>query len=380
MVLFKFGGAGRFVGGVKEHTHDAFVPDERLLNLVLNPLGQVRAFGGHVVKRADGAHHDGATFRARVAFDADGADAKIRDNRLRNVREFRVPFEYLPHTRVRVADERKRLGGNRRADDAKEKPGARKRLARASGKRASPVYTASMLVGFVALAAFAATLVGGAFAVRFRDHLHLILGFSAGAVAGVAFFDLLPEAMDLSSKYVEPRMLTLTLAGGFLLYLVLDRLILLHTHEEDAASAQRGFLGAGTLAIHSFLDGVAIGVGFQASAAVGLIIAAAVLTHDFSDGINTVNVILKNGGERAQAFRWLFVDAIAPAFGVASTLLFAIPEKFLGLALAVFAGFFLYLSASDLIPESHHRHPRIATTLMTLAGALLLYVVVALAG
>ncbi|MBU6323078.1 MAG: ZIP family metal transporter [Patescibacteria group bacterium] len=241
-----------------------------------------------------------------------------------------------------------------------------------------------MTVILVACAAFVATYIGGSFAIRFRDKLHLILGFSAGAVVGVALFDLLPESMALSAPYFAPRMLTLALAAGFLFYLLLDRLILLHTHDEDdeagAGNVHRGFLGAATLSIHSFLDGVAIGVGFQASLAVGIVITAAVLTHDFSDGINTVNVVLKNGGARARAFRWLFVDALAPVMGAASTLLFAIPERWLGIVLAVFAGFFLYLSASDLIPESHHRHPRVATTLMTILGAAVLYAVVALTG
>ena len=53
-----------------------------------------------------------------------------------------------------------------------------------------------------------------------------------------------------------------------------------------------------------------------------------------------------------------------------------IPESAIGLVLAVFVGSFLYLSASDLIPESHHRHPRALTTIMTLLGALVLYIVV----
>jgi ZIP family zinc transporter len=236
----------------------------------------------------------------------------------------------------------------------------------------------------IAGAAFLATYIGGTFAVRFRDHLHLILGFSAGAVIGVAFFDLLPEAVELAAKYFEPRVLTLAVASGFLFYLAIDRLILLHTHEEDseahAKNMQRGMLGAGTLSIHSFLDGVAIGFGFQVSPAVGLIVAAAVLTHDFSDGINTVNLVLKNGGTKRMALKWLFVDAIAPVLGVLSTLLITIPEQYLGIVLAVFAGCFIYLSASDLIPESHHRHPRILTTVMTLLGAFTLYVIVMLAG
>jgi len=234
-----------------------------------------------------------------------------------------------------------------------------------------------MIIFYFALAASAATFIGGLFALRFRDKLHLILGFSAGAVAGVALFDLLPEAIELGTKYHSASMVSLLIALGFFGYLILDRLILLHTHEEDdEVNAPRGFFGALTLSAHSFLDGMAIGIGFQASPAVGLIVTAAVLTHDFSDGINTVNLVLRNGGSWRTAFRWLLVDAIAPILGVCSTVLFHIPDSYIGLVLAVFVGTFLYLSASDLIPESHHRHPRVFTTLMTLLGAFVLYVIV----
>ncbi|MBI5405821.1 ZIP family metal transporter [Candidatus Kaiserbacteria bacterium] len=242
-----------------------------------------------------------------------------------------------------------------------------------------------MNVLLVALTASAATFIGGSFALRFRDKLHLILGFSAGAVAGVALFDLLPEAMSFGMIYHTTATVSLFIAIGFFGYLLLDRLILLHTHpstslgagkEDEGVNAPRGFFGAFTLSTHSFLDGMAIGIGFQSSAALGIVVTAAVLTHDFSDGVNTVNLVLKNGGSWKQAFRWLIADAAAPIAGAASTLLFTIPESLIGLVLAVFVGTFLYLSASDLIPESHHRHPRALTTVMTLLGALVLYVVV----
>jgi len=236
-----------------------------------------------------------------------------------------------------------------------------------------------MTVFLFAFAASVATFIGGSFALRFRDKLHLILGFSAGAVAGVALFDLLPESVSLGMIYHTSETIALFIALGFFGYLILDRLILLHTHEEDSeVNAPRGFFGALTLSTHSFLDGMAIGIGFQASAAVGIVVTAAVLTHDFSDGINTVNLVLKNGGTWRQAFRWLIADAAAPLLGAAATLLFIIPESAIGLVLALFVGSFLYLSASDLIPESHHRHPRALTTVMTLVGAGLIYLVVRL--
>jgi zinc transporter ZupT len=236
----------------------------------------------------------------------------------------------------------------------------------------------SILLG-IAAAAFATTFAGGLFALRLKDKRHLVLGFSAGAVTAVAFFDLLPEAMDMGSRYYSSATLLAWAALGFLLYLVIDRAILIHaasqSHSEDpdGRESARGSFGAGSLSAHSVLDGVAIGLAFQASAAVGSIVTLGVLTHDFSDGINTMNVILKNGGSRATALRWLLVNALAPAVGIGSTLFFVLPQETFSLALAMFGGFFLYIGASDLIPESHHAHPRTLTTVMTLLGAAVLY-------
>jgi zinc transporter ZupT len=244
----------------------------------------------------------------------------------------------------------------------------------------------SLLIMLVAFSAALATLIGGLFALKLRDKLHLILGFSAGAVLAVAFFDLLPEAINIGVQFYTPStMLTFT-ALGFFAYTVLDRVLLLHAHHDgddgDTHSHHampRGILGAGSLSAHSFLDGFAIGIAFQASPAIGAVVAAAVLTHDFSDGINTVNLILKNGGSRKEAFKWLLTDAAAPILGAAVTLFIHVPENILSVILAIFAGFFLYIGASDLLPESHHQHPRALTTVMTLLGAFVLYIVINLA-
>jgi len=234
----------------------------------------------------------------------------------------------------------------------------------------------------IAFAAFAATFLGGLFALRLKDRLHLILGFSAGAVIGVAFFDLIPEALELAEGVHDAGFITSIIALGFALYLILDRAIVLHMHHEDDAHphAERGAIGAATLAIHSFLDGVAIGLAFQVSPAVGLIVTAAVLAHDFSDGINTVNMILKSGGGRVRAMKWLFLDAAAPVVGVLVGSVVIVHESELAVLLALFAGFFLYIGASELLPESHHSHPVRWTTFATVAGIATLYVVIKLAG
>jgi len=246
------------------------------------------------------------------------------------------------------------------------------------------------MIVFIALGALIATLLGGLFAIRLRDKLHLILGFSAGAVIAVAFFDLLPESLDLGSGFYSNSTLITVTAVGFLIYLILDRLVFLHAHAHDEEGdhgghahqlqTRRGILGASSLSIHSFLDGLAIGLAFQVSSAVGIIVTIAVLTHDFSDGINTVNMILKNGGTRSKAFSWLMVDAIAPVLGIIATLFFTVHAQNLAIIIALFAGFFLYIGASDLIPESHHAHPKFLTTAMTVIGAGVLYVAIHLIG
>jgi zinc transporter ZupT len=232
-----------------------------------------------------------------------------------------------------------------------------------------------VLLVVIAGAAFLSTFFGGLLALKLHDKLHLILGFSAGAVIGVAFFDLLPEAIVFGEKFHGPAAILSCTAFGFLSYLVLDRILAFH-----GDAAPRGPLAAGVLCMHSLLDGVAIGIAFQASHEVGIVVAIAVLTHDFSDGINTMNIVLKNRGGRRLAFRWLLADALAPVIGVVSTYFFRLPEEWFGIALALFAGFFLYIGASDLIPESYHAHPKFLTTAMTLAGAATLYLAIALIG
>lgn len=250
--------------------------------------------------------------------------------------------------------------------------------------------------------AFLATLAGGLFALRLKDKLHLILGFSAGAVLGVAFFDLLPEALALADDRGAPAVLSWT-AVGFLVYLIADRVLARRSHGPSAHGSgghghdgdrhdhghggsnghhadgdtlvRRDLLGAGSLSAHSLMDGIAVGLAFQTSHAIGVLVAIAVLAHDFSDGVNTMNVVLKNGGSRGRALRWLLADAVAPGVGIASTFFFSLPPDTLGVSLAAFAGFFLYIGASDLIPESYHSHPKFLTTLMTLLGAAMLFLV-----
>ncbi|HEY1751856.1 MAG TPA: hypothetical protein VGG29_11360 [Caulobacteraceae bacterium] len=224
-----------------------------------------------------------------------------------------------------------------------------------------------------------ATLVGGALALRFQRQIPLILGLSAGAVIGVALFDLAPEALALGAR-AAPQAVVLGLIGaGFCGYMLLERSFGAAA-EGRARTGAAGHFGPASLVAHSLLDGLGVGLAFQVAPAIGVVVAAAVLAHDFADGVNTVTLSLTGGGGPARARGWLAADALAPLAGIGLTRLFTVPEGPLGLAIAVFAGFFLYIGASELAPASHRALPRLWTSLATLIGMAAIWLAVRLAG
>jgi zinc transporter ZupT len=237
---------------------------------------------------------------------------------------------------------------------------------------------APLIMG-VAVATAMATMLGGLFALSLKRRIAMVLGFSAGAVLGVAFFDLLPEALSLGQNFFGLGGILAAGAAGFLVYGLFDRLVTRHDRPGCGPDPRRGVLGAGSFSVHSVLDGLGIGIAFQAGHNVGLVVASAVLAHDFADGLNTVNVVVKNGGSRPQALRWLLTDALAPILGAGLSLLFHFPPQAQALLLACFAGFFSYIGAVDLLPESQRAGAGFKTGLATVMGAAMLFAVTRLA-
>ncbi|HZK98417.1 MAG TPA: ZIP family metal transporter [Caulobacteraceae bacterium] len=237
-------------------------------------------------------------------------------------------------------------------------------------------HASDLLLIALGLAAGLSTLAGGFLALRFAARIHLVLGFSAGAVLGVALLDLLPEAIELGRDRPGIGSLTAIVAAAFLAYMLADRAFLIAA---GTRTGHRGHFGAGSLTAHSLLDGLGIGLGFQASAAVGAILAIAVLAHDLADGMNTVNLSLAGSRSPRTARRWLCADAVAPMVGIGVSRLIHVPPEALAAIIATFSGFFLYIGASELLPESHHRHPRAWTAAATVVGVVVIGVAVRLA-
>lgn len=227
-------------------------------------------------------------------------------------------------------------------------------------------------VGFGVLASLA-TLFGGLLALRFADRITLVLAIAAGIVLGVAFFDLLPEALDFGGQDAARSTLSWT-AAGFTGYLLITRAL---------ASAERrvrwqAHLGPASLTLHSLLDGVLMGIAFQISPDIGLAVGVAVLTHDVADGINTVSLALA-ASQRRIANAWLIANGAAPLTGVMIGLFVKLRGPELAPLMAGFAGIFLYIGACELVPRSLSRDGRFRTTGAVLAGIGFMFAITSLA-
>ena len=222
-----------------------------------------------------------------------------------------------------------------------------------------------------ALLAFAMTLAGGAFAYRYRRYLQAIMAFSAGLLIGVVFLHLIPEIIALAhDRALDAHQLMLMLLGGFLAIFLLEKLTIIHSekaHDVPGHHHHVGVAGAVGISFHSFLDGLAIGVGFQAGTEVGIVVLLAVLAHDFADGLNTVTFMLARRNSRWRTFTLLFFNALAPVAGALVANVLDVDPRLLAFLLAFMAGFLLYLGASDLLPHVHEQ-PRFALIFFTIAG------------
>jgi zinc transporter ZupT len=165
-----------------------------------------------------------------------------------------------------------------------------------------------MSVLWWSLAAVASTAAGGLFALRARERLRPVLATATAALLAFVCFELVPESIEWARRSGAGAAPLAAAAAGFAFFALTDRLVL------------RGWLPAGALVAHSFLDGMGIGLAFQLSPALGLAVAATVVAHDFIDGLNTVGLMLMHRTGTAPALGMLALDAVAPLLGAASTL------------------------------------------------------------
>lgn len=241
-----------------------------------------------------------------------------------------------------------------------------------------------MLAMFFTLCMFVSTLIGGLFAIRYKRHLRHILGFTAGIIMGVVAFDVLPEMFEILAEFKqEATWAMIALMAGFLGFHIIEKTLLIHHEHETQYGKHRhpqvGVLSALALGGHSFLDGIGIGLAFQVNAAIGVAVSVALVAHKFADGLNAASLMLVHKNSVKRTVRMVLLNAGLPILGVLTTLLFTIPGQYLPVYLGFFAGFLLYIGASDILPQAHDEKSDRFTILLTIAGVLCMFLATRLA-
>lgn len=234
------------------------------------------------------------------------------------------------------------------------------------------------LILLAALAESAVSFSGGLI-VLFRESVvrwisHRMLGFAIGALIGVAFFDVIPEATEVIG--LVPTLGYVTLGIG-IFFTAEKALRWYHHHHEGHGAEVQPFATLILLgdAIHNFIDGVAIALSFLVSVPLGVATTAAVLVHEVPQEIADLGVLIRGGYSRGRA---LWANFLISLTTVAGALIgYAAGQALtsvLPYLLAVIAGNFLYIAMSDLIPETHEEtgigHLAVQLLLMAAGAAI----------
>lgn len=211
-----------------------------------------------------------------------------------------------------------------------------------------------------------------------RDNLIYLLSFSAGILLSFSLLHLLPESVELTSYGYFYCVVS------FFAFYVIEHLLSIHHCEEgkDCDNHESfsliSWIG---LLVHSLIDGVVIGAGFEISQTLGILSTLAVLLHELPEGISSMSVMLYGGFSVKKATARSSWVALATPMGALGTyfLLKNISSSFLGILLAIAAGSFLYVAASDLIPEIH-RKSKCANIVLTLVGVMVPVIIEILLG
>lgn len=200
------------------------------------------------------------------------------------------------------------------------------------------------------------------------------LSFSAGVILATAFTHILPEAIELN-KGGALTVVLFTLIG----YYIFEHLIAIHTCRErgdDCEVHSMGLPAFVAIGLHSLLDGVVIGVGFEADIKVGIASAVAILLHRLPVGITVASLLMHSGFSKTKVLLMGWVVAVAAGVGALGAYFFVrdVSMSTLGLLLAFSAGSFIYIGASDLLPETHKKMSRF-NILLVLVGVILVYIV-----
>ena len=234
-----------------------------------------------------------------------------------------------------------------------------------------------LAVGFASVAFFS-TLAGGFAALRWPGRVQALAALAGGVVLGAAFFDLLPTAIQRAADMnISAQVPVGACLVGFLGFYTLER-FLHHHHEEGEAPDRAGLFGASGFVVHSVFDGLAIGLGFRVDSTLGFLVAAAVIGHDFSDGLNTVSYMVTHRQPPGRSRMLLVADALAPILGALFASFVPVPAAVFPVAIGFFSGLFIYVASNTLLPRAKELAP-IRGLPLTIGGAAVMFLITRLA-
>jgi len=229
---------------------------------------------------------------------------------------------------------------------------------------------------------FFSTLSGGLFVIKYQKLFGVVSAISGGVLLAVSFFDLLPETLRLAPNSGIPfEYIMYSMLAGFFFLLVIERFfsvrrVYISGKYQNVRRGRGGWFGTGEIAVHSFIEGVAIGLSFGLDFQFGIVVAVAVIAHDFCDGINAVTVMINSNNTVKSSAQMLILVAIAPLLGVSSTLFVTIPESYLVLVIPLLVGGFIYLATNDCLPDAYEKNPPWATISFSLVGVFIIFAIV----
>lgn len=202
------------------------------------------------------------------------------------------------------------------------------------------------------------TTLGGIIGVSIKTNsnkfLSFILEFAAGLMISIVCFELIPEAMELSNIFT----VIVGIIIGVIIMIFCDNLVN-YKYSKKAAFKMNSLIKTGIivgigLAIHNFPEGLAIGSGFSASTKLGITLAIAIALHDVPEGISMAVPMKKGGMESFKVVLYTFLSGVTTGIGAFFGILIGtISEQMISICLGFAAGAMLYISAGELIPESH---------------------------
>lgn len=196
-----------------------------------------------------------------------------------------------------------------------------------------------------------------------------LVSFAVGGLLGDAFIHLIPESFESISNHSTASLLILL---GLLLFFVLEKVLLWHhCHEVDCHQDSKHIVTLNIVgdSVHNFIDGALIAASFNISYLVGFTTTIAVILHEIPQEIGDFGIMLHHGLSVRKTVFYNFLSALTSILGV--SLIYLLNLDFSAYLLPITAGGFIYLAATDLIPELHRHDSKISTSVIQLVCILI---------